>query len=559
MPAAKPAADAPVSLAEFFWLWAEEQGWDVPDVHWLAVHWLEHRGTLAVLRCFRGFGKSTILAVYNAWRYYRDPTYRILHQGDQDKTALKTSRDTRRVLMKHPLTRESFQALRGEASFWWGPGSNDERNPSMQAAGITSNITSSRCDEAQNDDVEVPRNITNPENREKMRYRLGEQVHCMVPGARRLFVGTPHTHDSLYDEMEAMGADCLTIKMFEHEFRVDEATKTRYALPFVPEIVLAGIGKAARALKPGKDYTLAGKVVTFKKAPGGLVDFYAGSAWPERFTLAEMEQRRQQTRTINEWDSQYQLHSKPTHDLRLDPDRMAAYDVEPNWKRSNGQLTMWLGRARIVGAACRWDPSSGKLKSDVSAVAVVLQDDTGRRYLHRVVGLTGDVVEFGDDGKTVVGGQVHQLCDLVEQLKLPRVTIETNGIGGFAPAALKGALKQRQLVCGVQAQHSTTQKNKRILESLEPLLMTADQLWAHVSVIDGPLYEQMRDWNPAVADGQTDDYLDASAGACAEQPERVMRAISPVDQVGIPTTTAADSWRPSSGVHELAMETGIVD
>lgn len=556
--AAKPSADAPVTFPEFYWIWAEEQRWNVPLVHWRAIDWLDNRGTLAVLRCFRGFGKSTILAVYNAYKYYRDPTYRILHQGDQDKTALKTSRDTRRVLLKHPLTREAFQALRGEASFWWAPGSNDERNPSMQAAGITSNITSSRCDEAQNDDVEVPRNITNPENREKMRYRLGEQVHCMVPGARRLFVGTPHTHDSLYDEMEAMGADCLTIKMFAHEFRVEQATKARYPLPFVPEIVLAGIGKAARALKLGKDYTLAGKVVTFKRPPGGLVDFYAGSAWPERFTLSEMESRRQQTRTINEWDSQYQLHSKPTHDLRLNPDRLAAYDCEPVWKRSNGQLTMWLGRARIVGAAVRWDPSSGKLKSDVSAVAVVLQDDTGRRYLHRVVGLVGDVVEFAPDGKTVIGGQVHQLCDLVEQLKLPRVSVETNGIGGFSPAVLKGALKQRGLLCGVQEVHSTALKNKRILESLEPLLTTADQLWAHVSVIDGPLYEQMRDWNPAVQE-QPDDYLDATAGACAEQPERVGQAIAPPDQAGIPAQTAADSWRPSSGVHEVELETGIVD
>lgn len=549
---------AKLSFLAFFNEWAEEQGWDVPLIHWNAVKWLETRGQLAVLRCFRGFGKSTILAVYNAWRYYCDPTYRILHQGDQDKTALKTSRDTRRVLLKHPRTRREFAVLRGEASFWWVPGSEDERNPSMQAAGITSNITSSRCDEAQNDDVEVPRNITNPENREKMRYRLGEQVHCMVPGARRLFVGTPHTHDSLYDEMEAMGADCLTIKMFKHEHRVDDATGTRYVLPFVPEIVLAGIGKTSRGLKPGKDYTLAGNVLTFKTPPGGLVDFYAGSAWPERFTLAEMEQRRQQTRTINEWDSQYQLHSKPVHDIRLNPDRIAVYDVEPIWRRANGELTMWLGRARIVGAACRWDPSSGKLTSDVSAVAVVLQDDTGRRYLHRVVGLTGDVVEFSDDGKTVVGGQVHQLCDLIEKLRIPRVTIETNGIGAFAPATLKGALKQRRLLCGVATEDATTKKNKRILEVLEPLLLTADQLWAHVSVIEGPLYDQMRDWNPAV-ENQPDDYLDASAGACSEQPERISQAINPAERVGIPTTTGDDSWRPSSGVHQIELEAGIVD
>jgi hypothetical protein len=43
-------------------MWAERMNWDVPDCHYKACHWLEHRGNLAVLRCFRGFGKSTILA-----------------------------------------------------------------------------------------------------------------------------------------------------------------------------------------------------------------------------------------------------------------------------------------------------------------------------------------------------------------------------------------------------------------------------------------------------------------------------------------------------------------
>ena len=136
--AAGPARSARVDFPTFFAIWAEERQWEVPDVHWRACHWLEHRGDLAVLRCFRGFGKSTLLAVYNAWRYYRDPTYRILHQGDQDKTAYKTSRETRSILQRHPLTRDAEAlTLRGEQSFWWVKGSNDERNPSMQAAGIT--------------------------------------------------------------------------------------------------------------------------------------------------------------------------------------------------------------------------------------------------------------------------------------------------------------------------------------------------------------------------------------------------------------------------------------
>jgi hypothetical protein len=202
------APSGKASLLAFFLEWAEIKGWEVPAIHVRACYWLEHSGDLAVLRCFRGFGKSTLLAVYNAWRYYRDQKYRILHQGADDQMAYKTSRDTQHVLRKHPWTQGLLPNRPGPVEQWWVSGSDDERNASMFAKGITSTTTSSRADECQNDDCEVPKNISNPEAREKMRARLSEQVHIMVPGAKQLFVGTPHTHDSLYDEQEKLGADC---------------------------------------------------------------------------------------------------------------------------------------------------------------------------------------------------------------------------------------------------------------------------------------------------------------------------------------------------------------
>lgn len=538
-----PARSEKAEFPTFFELWAEERRWEVPLCHRLAVHWLATRGDLAVLRCFRGFGKSTLLAVYNAWRYYKDPTYRILHQGDQDGTAHKTARDTRAVLERHPLTRDTAGCMRGEVSFWWWPGADDERNPSMQAAGILSNITSSRADEVQNDDVEVPKNIQTPEAREKLRYRLGEQTHILVPGGRKLYIGTPHTHDSLYDEQERLGADCLTIRMFEREHRIELATEPTYPVAFKPELVFAGIGEPTRLLAAG-EWSWRDGVLKLRKPADAVVDCYAGSAWPERFDEAEMLKRRRQCRTLNEWDSQYQLHSKPITDTRLDPARMIPYDVEPVVRMANGELMMTLGGARIVAASLRWDPASGKLTSDVSAVAMVLQDEEGRRYLHRVDRLLGDLALFSDDGKTIVGGQVMGLVRLVREFSMPRITVETNGIGKFSPAVIKAALKQNGLVCGVTEETAVINKNRRILEALEPLLLSADQLWAHVSVLDGPLPKQMRDWNPGTKE-QPDDYLDVVAGAVSEAPERVGRG------VGIATAQPADSWRPSGGVYEV--------
>ncbi|HEU6453997.1 MAG TPA: phage terminase large subunit [Roseateles sp.] len=559
---ASPSADARSFLA-FFMRWAQLMGWTVPDLHVRMCLWLaDEKSPERVMMVFRGAAKSTLYAVYKAWRLWRNRTHRSLVWSADGPTAGMLTADVVNVLRNHPWCAGMLPPRPGAKRFWVN-GARDARNASMRANGVNSNATGARADDVDFDDIEVPGNVETPEARQKLRQRISESTHIAVPGAQKTYIGTPHTHDSIYPERIAAGAAVLKIPLFAHTVRYIETKKaTRYGFPHPvgPDglYVLAGIHKGARLLVEGVDYTFKAGTLTFKAPPGSVIDICSMCAWPERFDRANIEQRRKETLTLNAWDSQYGLEAKPLGEVRLDPDRMAVYDVEPHWKRSNGQLTMWLGRARIVGASCRWDPSSGKLKSDVSAVAVCLQDDSGRRYLHRVVGLTGDIVEFAEDGKTVIGGQVHQLCDLVEQLKLPRVTIETNGIGAFSPATLKGALKQRRLVCGVAEDHSTALKAKRILEGLEPLLMTADQLWAHVSVIDGPLYEQMRDWNPAVKE-QPDDYLDASAGACSEQPELVARAISPDDQAGIPAQTAADSWRPSSGVHELAMETGIVD
>ncbi|CAI1774677.1 Uncharacterised protein [Serratia entomophila] len=534
-----------ISFVAFFIMWAERMGWDVPDCHYRACHWLEHRGDLAVLRCFRGFGKSTILAVYNAWRYYQNRQYRILHQSEADGTAYKTSRDTQNVLRNHPLTRGMLPDGQGTVEQWWVNGSLDMRNGSMYAKGILSNVTSARADECQNDDVEVPRNIQTPEAREKLRYRLGEQTHILVPGGRKLFIGTPHTHDSLYDEVEAMGADCLTIKLFEKEHRIDEkqATARSYALPFRPEYVFVGIHIGARLLAEGVDYQLTATGITFAEPPGTTVDCYAECAWPERFTPAEMEKRRQETRTVNEWDSQYQLHSKPIGESRLDPERIREYNVQPEIRYANRTASMWLGSQQIVGAVAWWDVATGKAKADASAFSLVLTDARGHLYWHVCQELIGDLAEF-DERDKITGGQVVQIRELVIRYQIPQVVVEVNGPGSFAGKLLRQALKGTG--CGVREEFTITNKQKRILDAFEAPL-SSRFLWAHSDVLDGPAYDQMRDFNPALTN-QPDDYIDSGAGAISETPVRIGKL------VGKPTAQGREDWQPTDGDHEVAVD-----
>lgn len=264
-----------------------------------------------------------------------------------------------------------------------------------------------------------------------------------------------------------------------------------------------------------------------------------------------MEIRREECKTLNEWDSQYQMHAKPIGDVRLDPDKIIAYNCEPVLKRANRTTMFMIGERQIVGATFRCDPSSGKLKSDISSTALVFHDDIGNKYWHRSIALKGEVIETDADGR-VIGGQVWQLCNIIKEFHLSKVTIETNGIGNFAPAALKAALKTRGIRCGVTEQHSTKSKNKRILDGIEGPLISG-LLWAHVSVLedengeDSAQVKQMREFNPAITD-QPDDYLDSLAGAIVEAPERVGKTLNQTDYEETP------NWRTNGGVHEAALD-----
>ena len=286
------------------------------------------------------------------------------------------------------------------------------------------------------------------------------------------------------------------------------------------------------------DYKLTADGVEFADVPDTVIDFYADCAWPERFTREEMENRRKETRTINEWDSQYQLHSKPVGDVRLDPDRIREYNIHPQIRYANRTASLWLGNVQIVGAVAWWDVATGKVKADASAFSLMLTDARGHLYWHICQELTGELAEFDDNDK-ITGGQVAQIKELVLKYQIPVVCVEVNGPGSFAGKLLRQALKGTG--CAVREEFSITNKQKRILDAFEAPL-SSRFLWAHTDVLDGPVYDQMRDFNPALTN-QPDDFIDSGAGAISQTPVRIGKV------VGIPTGHAREDWQLSDGDH----------
>lgn len=542
-----------ISFLAFFLMWAKVQGWTVPDLHVRMCHWLEHcKDPVRVLQVFRGAAKSTIYAVFKAWQLYNDGTWVSLIWAADGKLAKKLTRDTINVLRRHPLCGGMLPTKPGAYEFWVS-GSNDARNASMTAVGVNQNVTSARARSIDYDDVEVPKNIKTAEAREALRNKIQEATFILVPGGQETYIGTPHTHDSIYPEQIAAGAASLKIPLFENAIRYEQDldTRTRFAVPFTPGddglYVFVGIHKHSRLLAEGADYTVQDGTVVMAAHPGGVVDIYAHCAWPERFTREEIALRRSKTRTLNYWDSQYMLEAKPITESRLDPDRLRPYAVHPQLATANGTLRMTLGNAIIVSARAYWDCATGKAGSDDSVLSLILDDSAGNHYWHVCQRLDGEFAEFSDERNTVIkSGQVMQVAELVRRFHIPITYVETNGVGAFVHRLLQRALKQEGLQSGVRDVPATGNKNERILAGIEPPI-DSGVLWAHTDVLDGPLWNEMRDWNPRVKE-QPDGHLDSGAGALLHAPVRIGKMSR------IRTEAPGHDWRPQGGVHEVILE-----
>lgn len=517
-------------FATFYTILAIRKGWKVPEFHIRICDWMERKGRIAVLRVFRGGAKSTIAAAYEAWRLYEDQSIRFLVQAADDATARKMSRDCKAVLNMHPLTKGLLHAGAGGDTFWI-KGNSDARNASMNAQGVLSNVVSSRADEVVFDDVEVPRNIGTEDARRQLRERIAEATFILTPHGSKLYIGTPHTHDSIYDEIAAEGASTLTIPLFAHNTRAESDTPRKsvacdWADRLLGDEIYVFVGQT---LIDEDEYEITPEGIEFHKPQSGLVDIYGECAWPERFTRDDIALRRKESRGLNRWDSQYMLRAKPIHEMRLNPAHMIQYADPVRFRMANGELVADIGPHRVVGVRAYWDVALGNAKGDTSALSVLFQDDHGRQFWHAAAELTGDLDEQCQAAKAIA-----------VPLKLPLIHVESNGVGGFVSAALKKALAGTG--CAVKPIPAKGNKDDRILGAIEPPL-SARMLYVHESINPAAL-KQMRDYIPGA--DQHDDFLDSLSGAILQAPVRLKA--TPEQRV-----TTGNTWLPSHGSYEAQL------
>lgn len=180
---------------------------DPTPMQYEMADFLQNNNEKRMIQAYRGVGKSWITAAYVLWRLlgYRDSKFLVV-------SASKSRSDdftnfTKKLIREMPL----FQSLMPEPSqrdsaiaFDVG-GCKPAHSPSVKSVGISGQLTGTRANEIIADDIEVVNNSQTQDMREQLIQKTTEFSSIIVPGGKITYLGTPQTEESIYTGLEERG------------------------------------------------------------------------------------------------------------------------------------------------------------------------------------------------------------------------------------------------------------------------------------------------------------------------------------------------------------------
>ena len=473
-----------------------------------------------VINAFRGVGKSWITSAYVCHQLLLNPQKNILVVSASKNRADDFSTFTLRLINEIDVLahlRPSESQRQSKVSFDVRP-ARASHAPSVKSLGITGQLTGSRSDLVIADDVETSHNSATMGMRDKLSTQVKEFESIIKPQGRILFLGTPQTEMSLYNELPKRGyklkvwtARYPTLKQLRSMSKTLASTITKtwhidkVGFPTDPNRFdfedlrerEASYGKSGFNLQFMIDTTLTDE----DKYPLKLSDLVVMSTNPDKAPEKII------------WASSPELRDEelPCVGLHLD-----AY-YRP--MQTQGE---WLD---YQGAVMSIDPS-GRGK-DETAYAVVKMFN-GNLFLTDSGGLVG-----GYTDKTLQG-----LADIAKKEKVKLILVEENYGGGMFSKLLLPFIHRTYPVTLEEVRH-TTSKEKRILDVLEPLIQQhrliinravvlndyhkTQELYSTDQALRYQLFYQMSRLSRDKGSLAFDDRLDVLAMACAYWVEQLAR------------------------------------
>lgn len=419
------------------------------------AQFLQHGPRRFVIEAFRGVGKSWVTSAFVCWLLYCDPQLKIMVVSASKQRADDFSTFTLRLindieLLHHLRPREDQRS--SKIAFDVGP-ALPAHAPSVKSVGITGQMAGSRANVVVADDIEIPNNSDTQTKRDKLSEAIKEFDAVLAPGGRIVYLGTPQTEHSLYNMLPERG---YTIRIWPARYP-DEKKRERYGARLAPFI--------ASALD--KDPTLVGKPTDSRRfSAEDLTErelSYGRSGFALQFQLDT---------TLSDAD-RYPLKLSDLIVHPLDPFRAPsdlAWATSPDLRVDNVEAVglngdhyyrpMFVSKDYVAyeGSVMFVDPS-GKGK-DETAYAVV-------KMLHGRLFLT-DMGGFSGDGYSDT--VLEAICMAARKQAVNLILTEPNYGGGMFTSLLRATSQRLYPVTVEDADWSKTQKEQRIIDTLEPVM-----------------------------------------------------------------------------------------
>ena len=177
------------------------------QVQYDIANFIQSKDKRIIINAFRGVGKSWITSAYVCHQLLLNPQLNILVVSASKNRADDFSTFTLRLINEIDVLahlRPSDDQRQSKVSFDVKP-ARASHAPSVKSLGITGQLTGSRSDLVIADDVESANNSATMGMRDKLSEQVKEFESIIKPQGRIIFLGTPQTEMSLYNQLPNRG------------------------------------------------------------------------------------------------------------------------------------------------------------------------------------------------------------------------------------------------------------------------------------------------------------------------------------------------------------------
>jgi Holliday junction resolvasome RuvABC endonuclease subunit len=436
-------------------IWKELNLPDPTPVQYDIASYLQHADRRSVIEAFRGVGKSWLTSAFVCWLLLNNPQLKILvvsaskERADAFSSFVKRLINDIQILNHLAATDNQRDSM---VAFDVAP-SLPDHSPSVKSVGITGQITGSRADVLIADDVEVPNNSATQMMRDKLSEAVKEFDAILKPGGRIIYLGTPQTEMSLYNQLPERGYD---VRIWTSRYP-ELAQVVKYQGRLAPMIT--------RDLE--RDSSLVGKPVDPKRFDDKDLMERAASYGRAGFALQFMLDT-----ALSDGD-RYPLKVADLIVMNLNPTMghlKIAWAASPELVINdlpNVALTgdkyyrpMWMAddMSDFTGCVMSIDPSGRG------------NDETGYAVIKALGGML-----FLVDAGGILGGYsdetLESLAHIAKKHQVKQIIVEANFGDGMYTQLLKPFLG-RIYPCTVEEVKHSSNKEARIIDTLEPVIST---------------------------------------------------------------------------------------